>query len=270
MQRVPFIVCELVSSGRSSLRAHHCRTLPRRAVTYTADAARKMKRHHAIESQQVDAPLIRYATFLVVTVHENANATKTAHSTLANVTQVIKNVAIRDRESQLTCTVGIGSNAWDRLTGIPRPAELHSFQEVAGRKHTAISTPGDIFFHIRAEVKDLCFECERQLMDLLGGAVRVVDETNGFRYFDTRDLLGFVDGTANPVGSAAIPESTVVDQAQDAQATGGSYIMVQKYVHDLAAWRALSVEEQERIIGRTRLDNIELDDAESGQRSHKT
>ena len=107
-------------------------------------------------------------------------------------------------------------------------------------------------------------------MDLLGDSVEVVDETAGFRYFDVRDLLGFVDGTANPVGPA-VPESILITQDDDSAAVGGSYIVVQKYLHDLKAWRGLSGEKQEAIIGRTKLDNVELDDEpEDKQKAHKT
>lgn len=176
---------------------------------------------------------------------------------------------IRDPHSLFSCTVGIGSDIWDKLTGLPRPAELHPFKEVKGKTHTAVSTPGDILLHIRAERRDLCFEFERQLMDNLGDSVSLVDETEGFRYFDLRDLLGFVDGTANPVGSA-VPEAVLVTQ-DDGYGAGGSYIVVQKYLHDIPAWKALSTDAQEGVIGRTKADNIELDDAESGkQQSDKS
>ncbi|KAJ5084084.1 hypothetical protein NUU61_008663 [Penicillium alfredii] len=221
-----------------------------------------------IEPQRVDAPLTQSATFLVVSVTSNPDAIQTVRSTLAGLDSLAKNVSIRDLGAQFACTVGIGSDIWDSLTGLPRPAELHSFREVKGAKHTAVSTPGDLLFHIRSERRDLCFEFERQLMDLLGDAVTVVDATVGFRYFDVRDLLGFVDGTANPVGPA-VPSSVLVAE-EDASASGGSYIVVQKYTHDLHAWKTLPVEQQEKIIGRTKLENVELDDAESGQRSHKT
>jgi putative iron-dependent peroxidase len=113
----------------------------------------------------------------------------------------------------------------------------------------------------------LCFEFERQLLNQLGKSVQVVDATVGFRYFDARDLLGFVDGTANPVGQAAL-SSAIIQGGPNV--IGGSYIVVQKYLHNLNGWGSLKTEEQESIIGRTKLDNIELDDAESGQRSHKT
>lgn len=220
-------------------------------------------------NQPVDAPLTRSTTFLVLSLTK-PEAIPTVRSTLASVPSLTKNVAFRDSDAHFTCTVGIGSSVWDQITNLPRPKELHPFREVKGSKHTAISTPGDLFFHIRSERRDLCFEFERQLMDLLGDAVELVDETVGFRYFDARDLLGFVDGTANPVGPD-VPSSVLVAAEDDSNAPGGSYIVVQKYVHDLSGWRSLPAEQQEQIIGRTKSDNIELDDAESGKQcSHKT
>jgi putative iron-dependent peroxidase len=222
-----------------------------------------------IEPQRVDAPLTQSATFLVLSVTDSPDAIQTVRSTLASVPDLAKNVSIRDLSASFACTVGIGSEVWDRITKLPRPAELHPFPTVKGAAHTAVSTPGDLLFHIRSERRDICFEFERQLMDLLGDSIAVVDETVGFRYFDVRDLLGFVDGTANPVGPA-VPNSILVAE-EDQSAAGGSYIVVQKYVHDLKAWRALTAEQQEAIIGRTKLDNVELDDADSDkQKAHKT
>ncbi|KAJ5178828.1 hypothetical protein N7492_002038 [Penicillium capsulatum] len=216
------------------------------------------------------APLTRSATFLVLSVSE-PSAIPTIRSTLASVSSLAKNVGFRDSTANLSCTVGISSSIWDELTNnLPRPKELRPFREIKGARHTAVSTPGDLLFHIRSERRDLCFEFERQLMDLLGDHVKVEDVTVGFRYFDARDLLGFVDGTANPVGPD-VPASVLVSSQDDSNAHGGSYLVVQKYVHDLAGWKSLSVEQQEQILGRTKLDNIELDDAEDGkQASHKT
>ncbi|KAE8377579.1 hypothetical protein BDV26DRAFT_263272 [Aspergillus bertholletiae] len=222
-----------------------------------------------IEPQRVDAPLTQSATFLVVSVKDSSEAVQTVRSTLASIDDLSKNVSIRDLSSQFACTVGIGSDVWDRLTGLPRPAELHPFRQVKGKKHTAVSTPGDLLFHIRSDRRDLCFEFERQLMDLLGDSVTVIDQTVGFRYFDVRDLLGFVDGTANPVGPSVSDAILVAEE--DNSAAGGSYIVVQKYVHDLQTWKSLPSEKQEAIIGRTKWENIELDDADEGQQqSHKS
>lgn len=82
----------------------------------------------------------------------------------------------------------------------PRPAGLHPFRELVGPRHRAPATPGDLLFHIRSHRMDLCFELARLLADRLHGLADVVDEVHGFRSFDSRDLLGFVDGTENPEG----------------------------------------------------------------------
>jgi putative iron-dependent peroxidase len=161
--------------------------------------------------------------------------------------------------------MAFGSDAWDRLFGTPRPKDLHPFREIRGRHH-AVSTPGDILFHIRAKRMDLCFELAMQIMSRLGSAVSTVDEVHGFTYFDDRDLIGFVDGTESPSGQGAI-EATIIGD-EDAAFAGGSYVLVQKYLHDLQAWNALPIEAQERIIGRTKLSDIELDDAVKPTSAH--
>ncbi|KFY02587.1 hypothetical protein O988_02048 [Pseudogymnoascus sp. VKM F-3808] len=242
---------------------------PNRLRTAKLTTSAIMGGRGSVEPQRVDAQLTRSATFLVLSVSNSFDAVKTVRSTLASVDDLIKNVSFRDLDAKFACTVGIGSEAWDRVTSLPRPAELHPFPVVNGKVHTAVSTPGDLLFHIRSDRRDLCFEFERQLLDQLGESVAVIDETTGFRYFDVRDLLGFVDGTANPTGPG-VGASTLIAE-EDASAEGGSYIVVQKYLHDLKGWRALPAETQEAIIGRTKLDNIELDDAEAGKQcSHKT
>jgi putative iron-dependent peroxidase len=121
-------------------------------------------------------------------------------------------------------------------------------------------------FHIRAEQMGLCFEFATHVMERLAGAVTVCDEVHGFRYFDDRDLLGFVDGTENPTGQAGA--AAAITGAEDPGFAGGSYLIVQKYVHDMGAWNGLTVEEQERVIGRTKLDDIELPDDVKPSNSH--
>jgi putative iron-dependent peroxidase len=220
------------------------------------------------EPQSVDAPLTRSAVFLVVTIRDDAEATATVREVLGGLDDLVKTVTFRDMRSSLVCTAAIGARVWDAVTDTPKPAELHEFQPVVGAVHTAPATPGDLLFHIRADSADLCFEFERLLLAALGDAAEVADETVGFRYFDARDLLGFVDGTANPVGRA-LPAATLVGD-EDPEHAGGAYVVTQKYLHALGAWQALSTEEQQAVIGRTKIDNVELADAESGQKSHKT
>lgn len=218
--------------------------------------------------QAVLAPLSPAAIFLTITVNETAPVAE-LRDFLASIPDITKDVAIRDVTGSVSCVTGIGADIWDKATGLPKPAQLHPFKELSGYGPVAVSTPGDLFFHIRAGRQDLCFELETRIMDELGKLGKVADETVGFRYFDARDLLGFVDGTANPVGVDAADSALV--GAEDDRYQGGSYVLVQKYLHKIPQWREVSTEEQEDIIGRTKLENVELDDAEGdAQKSHKT
>jgi putative iron-dependent peroxidase len=220
-----------------------------------------------IDAQSVDAPLSRSAIFLVVTVGATEEALAAARTVLGSAGDLVKNVGFRDLGGRLSCVVGVGRALWDRLSPDVRPNDLREFQAIRGA-HIAPSTPGDLLVHIRAERYDLCFELERMLLDALGDAATVVDEVSGFRYFDSRDLLGFVDGTANPEGAEIAGAALVGDE--DPRFAGGSYVVVQRYLHDTKAWAALSTEEQQRIIGRTKADNIELDGATEARPSHKS
>jgi len=221
-----------------------------------------------IEPQSVDAPLSHAAVFLTLVLTDAPDAADRVRAVLGDVGGLVRAVGFRDLAGRLSCVVGIGAEVWDAVTKLPKPTQLHPFYEVRGPVHTGVSTPGDLLFHIRAESADLCFEFERLLLDAFGDAVTVADETVGFRYFDSRDLLGFVDGTENPTGSAMAHWTLVGDE--DAQHAGGSYVVVQKYLHDLAGWHGLTTEVQEHIIGRTKADNVELDDDASGRKSHKS
>ena len=220
----------------------------------------------AVVPQPVSAPLTRAAIFLIVTINPGADNAEAVRSFCADFPGLVRAVEFRDLEAGLSCVMGIGSDAWDRLFGDPRPAELHPFREFrAGSRH-AIATAGDLLFHIRAKRMDLCFEMAAQIMGRLGDAVTGVDEVHGFRYFDDRDLLGFVDGTENPRGQAVIDAALI--GAEDPAFLGGSYVITQKYLHDLAGWNALPTEAQERIIGRTKLADIELDDSVKPTSAH--
>ena len=216
--------------------------------------------------QPVAKSLTRAAIFLLVTVKPTDAACATVKAFCGDVSALIRSVGFRDLEGGLSCVVAFGSDAWDRLFGQPRPAELHPFREIrAGTRH-AVSTPGDLLFHIRAMRMDLCFELATLIMTALGDAVSVADEVHGFQYFDNRDLLGFVDGTENPADQDAV-EATLVGE-EDPGFAGGSYVIVQKYLHDLAGWNALPTEVQERIIGRTKLANTDLDAATKPSAAH--
>ncbi|MGC2247762.1 MAG: Dyp-type peroxidase [Terriglobales bacterium] len=229
-------------------------------------SAREVAAKSPALAQAVDAPLTRAAIFLVVTINPVLEHRAALRSLCGDLAALVRAVEFRDLEGGLSCIMGFGSEAWDRLFGQPRPAELHSFREIrAGERH-AVSTPGDLLFHIRAKRMDLSFELATQIVARIGNAVTSVDEVQGFRYFDDRDLMGFVDGTENPRGQAAAEAVLIGDE--DADFANGSYVIVQKYLHNLDAWNALPTEAQERIIGRTKLSDIELDDAVKPTSAH--
>ncbi|GAA3571305.1 Dyp-type peroxidase [Amycolatopsis ultiminotia] len=215
------------------------------------------------ESQSVLGPLTRAAVFLVVRVDEGAE--QIAKDLLADLPGLQRTVGFRALAGGLTCVAGVGAAAWDRIYGAPRPAELHELPVFSGDRHTSVTTGADLLFHLRADRTDLCFELETLIMDRLRGSVTVVDEVSGFRYFDARDVLGFVDGTENPTGGGAA-RAVLVDD--DGPFDGGSYVVVQKYLHDMAAWNALGTEAQELVIGRRKLSDVELSDEEKPPDSH--
>ena len=213
--------------------------------------------------QPVLAPLTPAAIFLVATIDDGGE--QAVHDGLGDIAGLVRAIGFRDPGKHLSVVTSIGSAAWDRLFSGPRPVELHPFVALDGGRHRAPATPGDLLFHIRAETMDVCFELAIKIVGAMG-PITVVDETHGFRFFDNRDLLGFVDGTENPDGPLADSATRIGDE--DPDFAGGCYVHVQKYLHDMAAWNALSTEDQERVIGRSKLDDIELDDAVKPANSH--
>ena len=220
------------------------------------------------EPQAVCRPTTRSAIFLVASLASGAGQADAVRAWCADIAAITRSVGQRAPSGNLSCVCGFGSDAWDALFGAPRPASLHPFREFGTGTRVAMATPGDIFLHIRAEAMDLCFELATELVTRLGAAAKVVDEVHGFRYFDQRAIIGFVDGTENPVGQEIVDSTVIGDE--DARFAGGSYVIVQKYLHDMAAWNELSVEAQERVIGRTKLSNIELDEQVKPSCSHSS
>ena len=183
----------------------------------------------APQPQKVLAPLTPAAIFLVATIDDDGESA--VHDALGDISGLVRSVGFRDPTKNLSVVTSVGSDAWNRLFSGPRPAELHPFIEIQGGRHEAPSTPGDLLFHIRAESMDVCFELAGRIVDAMGGAITVVDEVHGFKFFDNRDLLGFVDGTENPDGRAA--SDAVLIGAEDPGFTCGSYVIVEKYLHKL-------------------------------------
>jgi len=210
----------------------------------------------------------RSALFLTLAVGPGSDEAARVRGVCAAIPTLVRSVGHRDETAALSCIVAIGADAWERLApGRARPAQLHPFRELADGPRTAPSTPGDLLLHIRAERTDFCHELARVITVKLAGAASVIDETSAFAYMDSRDLIGFVDGTENPGAEERTQFVLVADE--DPEHAGGSYVTVQRYVTDFARWNACTTEDQEAAIGRTKADDIELDDATCPPSAHK-
>lgn len=208
------------------------------------------------------------AIFIVYRLKQTPDAVKKVKDVCANFAGLIRSKNNRFPDMDCKCVIGFGTDAWDRLfPGQGKPKELKTFEEIRGDKHTAVSTPGDLLFHIRAKQMGICFDFASILDRKLGDVVESVDETHGFRYLDGKSIIGFIDGTQNP-GVDGNPYSFAVIGDEDPAFQGGSYVFVQKYIHDMTAWNALSVEEQEKVIGRHKFDDVEFTDEEKPKNAH--
>ena len=218
-------------------------------------------------SQDVTHAPGEYAMFLVYGLSESPGSADTVKKLCGNFVALVRSMRNRFPDYDASCVMGFGAQAWSRLfPAQPRPKELAVFEAIQGEKHTAVSTPGDLFFHIRARKMDGCYEIASMIGTQLGRAVVHVDEVHGFRYFDGRAIIGFVDGTENPEGDDRLTFAAIGDE--DVEFKGGSYAFVQKYLHDMEAWNALSTEEQEKAIGRRKFNDVELTDEEKPDNAH--
>ncbi len=188
----------------------------------------------------------------------------------------VRSIGFRDLEGQLSCVAGIGFGGRLEIGSLARRppsarAPVACTPSAPSRRGSRIapSTPGDLLFHIRATRFDLCFELASTILRRLGPNVASADEVHGFRYFEARDLLGFVDaGTRRTLATGAATAEAAIIGDEEPDYAGGSYVIVQKYLHDLDAWNALSVEDQELVIGRTKLEDIELADEVKPSNAH--
>lgn len=216
-------------------------------------------------------PVVAYpgksVLFITLGIKDNETAVADVLDFITGFSALIRSLHGRFHDEHFNALMGIGSDAWDRLRPAkPKPKELVPFTEIKGAKHTAVATPGDLFFHIRADRQDICYEMAAMIHEILGEATYPIDEVSGFRYLDGRAIIGFVDGTENPDDERKMDYAVVGDE--DPLFRNGSYAFTQKYLHNMQAWRQLSVEEQEKTIGRRRFNDIELSDEEKPQTAH--
>ena len=206
------------------------------------------------------------AIFIVYGLNQSPDAVDKVKDVCTNFSALIRSMRNRFPDAQFSSTISFSANVWDRIfPGKGKPKELETF--IRGSKYTAVSTPGDILFHIRARQMGLCYEFASIIDEKLKGAVEAIDETHGFRYMDGKAIIGFVDGTESPAVDENPYHFAVVGE-EDPDFAGGSYVFVQKYIHDMNAWNALPVEEQEKVIGRRKFNDVELSDEEKPANAH--
>lgn len=206
------------------------------------------------------------AIFLTFNQSDATDAVAHIRRVLASLPALQADMQRQHPEAGVHLVVAIGSNYWSQLMPAEAPEGLRPFPAMIADERLAPSTPVDLLCHIRSDRHDLNFQLAWQVRERLGDAVELVDEVHGFRYLDSRDMTGFVDGTENPEGEQRGRVALVAGEDEAYQ--GGSYIHLQKYVHRLPLWNRQSLKTQEDTIGRTKADNVEYASAEKAATAH--
>lgn len=208
-------------------------------------------------------------SFIVLALNHQDLADEQEHiATFADMSQsIIRSMRIRNPESGLQVAIGFSNKAWDYLfPNAKKPKELETYQTLTGVEYSMPASDGDIFLHIRASEEAVVYEIVRQFMKLLSPVTTVLDETKGFRYLEGRAIIGFIDGTEAPAIEDAADYAIIGDEDPDFE--NGSYAFAQKWQHDMAFWEKLSVEHQEKAVGRHKFDDMELDDEDKLENAH--
>ena len=208
-------------------------------------------------------------SFLVFKLtHTNLTTDQAAIAEFSDRSQaIIRSMNIRANTANLKVSIGFSLTAWDYLfPSVPRPKELETFVTLQNDQYQMPGTDGDIFLHIRANSEAVVYEVTRQFMLFLQPITTLLDETKGFRYFEGRAIIGFIDGTEAPNEFDAADYALIGDE--DANYINGSYAFAQKWQHDMDIWQHLTTETQEKAVGRHKFDDLELDDDDKLPNAH--
>ena len=200
------------------------------------------------------------ALFLILRVPDPAKSSAEVGKAASQIPGLTAKLAKSAPRARLTSVVGFGPEFWAAVSPGKRPQGLRPFPAIAP------ATGGDLLVHILSRRPDLCFELAMQIRKELGGAALVMEEVHAFRYLDSRDLTGFIDGTENPTGKKRGAAALIGNE--DPDFAGGSFAFTQRYVHDLEKWGGLAVREQEKVIGRRKRDSRELSDRAKPPTAH--
>jgi putative iron-dependent peroxidase len=162
--------------------------------------------------------------------------------------------------------IGFGADLWRRLAPAHAPSDLRPFVTVEGRQgHRAPAAQHDVWLWFHGTNSDVVLDMARAATVALAPAATLATELPAFVYKESRDMTGFIDGTENPPIWEAHLAALVPEGGPGAS---GSNVFVSKFLHDLGSFHALEEEEQERVIGRTKPDSVELDDDVRPENAH--
>lgn len=206
-----------------------------------------------------------HALFLIGKARTRADVRHVKKS-VGQAVGIIRDITGMDRNAGFTGTMGFGAKLWDRLSPGKRPTRLRPFKAVKRGKRVAPATGGDLWIHIASDRHDLNMELSMRLGAIFAPEIIFAEMIHGYRYLDSRDLTGFIDGTENPKGDERAQAALI--GKEDPEFEGGSFVAAQRYVHNLERWRTIDVSEQERVIGRTKADSRELSDSRKPPTAH--
>lgn len=184
---------------------------------------------------------------------------------LSQLPTIFEEISEQFSESMFSGVVAIGANYWSDLYPDNKPAKLRPFPEMRNEDRHMPAVPVDLYIQLRSDRQDVNYIASRRLFALFGETIELIEQVPCFRYLDGRDLTGFVDGTENPKGRNRRTVA-LIEKGEDF--AGGSYLHVQRYRHHLNRWENLPTEQQELIIGRTKMDDIEMEKDEMPVTSH--
>lgn len=167
-------------------------------------------------------------------------------------------------EAMFSAVIAVGANFWSELYPGDKPEGLKPFPAMNHEDRSMPAVPVDLYIQLRSDRQDVNYIASRRVTSLFGETLELIEQVPCFRYLDGRDLTGFVDGTENPKGRHRREVALVAD----GKFTGGSYLHVQRYRHHLARWEKVPTEEQELIIGRTKIDDIEMSKEQMPEFAH--
>lgn len=221
------------------------------------------------KAQDVWKDVGKNVSFVVLKLkRENLAADQEAIAEFADRSQAIeRSMMIRAADANLKVSIGFSRTAWDYLfPNAAVPKQLETYTTLTGPEYSMPASEGDIFLHVRAGDEAVVYEVVRQFMVFLEPIATVLDETKGFRYFEGRAIIGFIDGTEAPAEFEAADYALV--EEEDPEYINGSYAFAQKWLHDMDFWGKMKTEEQEKAVGRHKFDDLELEDDEKFHNAH--